>query len=59
MMVAAVMPGSKPRPAPMPMSATPTVPMVPHDVPVKMEVSEQTMRLVTRKMLGEMILSPA
>lgn len=43
----------------MPMRATPTVPMVPQDVPVKMEVREQTIRLVTRKMLGEMIFSPA
>ena len=59
MMVAAVRPGSKPSPAPMPMRATPTVPMVPQDVPVKMEVREQTIRLVTRKMLGEMIFSPA
>lgn len=41
------------------MRATPTVPMVPQEVPVKMEVSEQTMRLVTRNRLGEMIFRPA
>lgn len=41
------------------MRATPSVPMVPQEVPVKMEVSEQTMRLVTRNRLGEMIFRPA
>ena len=57
-MLAAVRPGVKPRPAPMPIRATPTVPMVPQEVPVASEVREQTIRLVTRKRLGVMMFRP-
>jgi hypothetical protein len=36
----------------MPMKATPTVPIVPHDVPVARAVRLQTKQAVTRKNLG-------
>ena len=57
-MEAAVIPGSKPRPAPIPMMARPTVPIVPHEVPVVSDVTEHRIRLVTRNRLGEMIWRP-
>ena len=58
MTVAAVTPGSKPSPAPIPIRARPTVPIVPYEVPVNTEVMEQRMKLVARKNSGVMIFRP-
>ena len=42
----------------MPMKATPTVPIVPHDVPEARATTEQTRQAVARKNLGEMSFRP-
>ena len=46
------MPGFMPRPKPMPIRATPMVPMVPQEVPVAREVMEQISRVAMKKMVG-------
>ncbi len=57
-MAPAVMAGSMPRPKPMPIKATPMVPMVPQEVPVAREVMEQISTTATKKMAGWRIFRP-
>ncbi len=42
----------------MPMKATPTVPIVPQDVPEATATTDETRQAVTRKNLGEMSFRP-
>src|SRR5665647_283874 len=51
----AVMAGLIPRPAPIPISATPNVAAVPHDVPVARADIEQTIIVATKKIDGAII----
>ena len=46
------MPGLMPRPKPMPIKATPIVPIVPQDVPVAREVMEQMRTHAMKKIAG-------
>ena len=48
MMAPATQPGCSPRAVPMPASATPTVPTVPHDVPVASDRAEQMTQAAAR-----------
>ena len=54
----AVGPTGIPSPAPIPISASPMVPIVPQDVPVASDVIEQISTAATRNTLGESSLSP-
>ena len=57
-MAPAVIPGFMPRPKPMPIRATPMVPMVPQEEPVAREVMEQIRTQAMKKMAGCMIFRP-
>ena len=46
------MPGLMPRPKPMPIRATPIVPIVPQEVPVASEVMEQIRTQAMKKIAG-------
>ena len=54
----AVGPTGTPRPAAIPISARPMVPIVPHDVPVARDVTEQIRTVATKKIDGDNSLSP-
>ena len=54
----AVGPTGMPSPAPMPMRASPMVPIVPQEVPVASAVIEHIRTAATRKILGDSSLSP-
>ena len=54
----AVIPAGIPRPAPIPIKATPMVPSVPQEVPVATETTEQRSRDVGRKNFALMIFIP-
>lgn len=47
-----------PNPSPMPMSARPIVPVVPQDVPVASETTEQMIAAAARKMPGLRTCNP-
>lgn len=57
-MAPTVMYAGYPRAWPTPRSATPMVPMVPNDVPVATDATEQSTRAESRKCSGAMSLSP-
>ena len=54
----AAIPVGIPRPSPIPISAIPTVPAVPHEVPVESETIAQMIHVATRNIPGERIPSP-
>ena len=58
MMAPAIMPSLKPCALPIPMSATPMVAMVVHELPIITDMNAQMMHAVTRKILGEIICTP-
>ena len=58
MIAPAVIAGSIPRPAPMPMKAIPTVPADDHELPHAMDMNDAARHAHTRKNFGFMILSP-
>ncbi len=57
-MAPAVMAGLMESPAPMPISATPTVPAVDQELPEAMDTMAQIMQAVSRNTEGLMIFSP-
>ena len=52
------MPGLMPRPKPMPIKATPIVPIVPQEVPVAREVMEQMRTDAMKKIAGLRTFKP-
>ena len=59
MIAPAVYAGLIPIAVPMPIIATPTVPAVPHDVPVATEITQQNKKVNGRKNFGVIIFIPA
>ena len=58
MMAPAIMPSLKPCALPIPISATPMVAMVVHELPIITEMKAQIAHAVRRKIFGDMICTP-